>query len=315
MPITAQENERKLLELFSPGTRFTFDGIEYESKICAKPQAQGGGGEPITDMYLQAKPTKEKVDDLILKISLKKTDWEFIKNHMQKVDGLDVFFKEFETMIRNYLERASELVRDIPVIDLGGEGKINGKMLDGAITLGWEMMITDRNRGLSLGILENRFVREAILGEHIEERRRHVLVNGDIINDSGIPTHVLEMNLDGDTTHEDIFQILRTSEEFVEAHQDDLRVILKANNYRSLRNDKTSSQRCDGSRYLIVQNRWFVKNGCLDRELICDFDKAFDRNDQSRESLEDALEQLGIDIRNVELEKVKLCDGVPENHQ
>ena len=34
MPISAQENERKLLELFSPGTRFTFDGIEYESKIC-----------------------------------------------------------------------------------------------------------------------------------------------------------------------------------------------------------------------------------------------------------------------------------------
>ena len=178
-------------------------------------------------------------------------------------------------------------------------------------------MITDRNRGLSLGILENRFVREAILGEHIEERRRHVLVNGDIINDSGIPTHVLEMNLDGDTTHEDIFQILMTSEEFVEAHQDDLHVILKANNYRSLRNDKTSSQRCDGSRYLIVQNRWFanLKNGCLSRELIADVDRVFEPNNQSRKSLEDALEQLGIDIRNVELEKVKLCDGVPENHQ
>ena len=58
-----------------------------------------------------------------------------------------------------------------------------------------------------------------------------------------------------------------------------------------------------------------MKNGCLDRELICDFDKAFDRNDQSRKSLEDAFEQLGINIRDVELEKIKLCDGVPENHQ
>ena len=51
------------------------------------------------------------------------------------------------------------------------------------------------------------------------------------------------------------------------------------------------------------------------RELIADVDRVFEPNNQSRKSLEDALEQLGIDIRNVELEKVKLCDGVPENHQ
>ena len=96
MPISAQENERKLLELFSPGTRFTFDGIEYESKISDEPKSQDGYGCPITDLYLEAKPTKEKVDNLILKISLKKTDWEFIKNHMQKSDAEALFFEDYK---------------------------------------------------------------------------------------------------------------------------------------------------------------------------------------------------------------------------
>jgi len=313
--MSAQENERLLENLFQPPARFIFEGIEYESEICAKPRVQGRGGEPITDVYLKAKPTKENVDNLILKISLKKTDWEFIKNHMKESDFVDVFFTESDTMIQNYLNRASELVRDVPVIDLGGETrKIIKKMGDGAITLGWEMMITNTNRGLSLGILERQFVREAVLGEHIEDRRRHAVVNGNIKDDSGIPTHVLEMNLNEHTTREDVFQTMITSEEFVTLHQEDLRVILKANNYRSLSN-KTSSGRCDNKRYLFIQNEWSVHNSCLKRELVVDVERAFESNVESRLSLEDTLEQLGIDVRNVNLENIPLCEGVPENHQ
>jgi len=315
MSISAQENEELLIELFSPGTIFVFDEIEYESKICAKPRAQGGGGEPITDVFLKAKPTKEDVDDLELKISLKKIGWEFIKNHMQIGDFEDVFFAESDIMIQNYLNRARELVREMPVIDLGGgTRKIIQKMGDGAITLGWEMMITNRSRGLSFGILENQFVREAILGEHIEDRRRHAVVNDNIIHDSGIPTYVLEMNLNEHTTYEDVFQTMITSEEFITRHQNDLHVILKANNYRSLSN-KTSSGRCDNQRYLFIQNKWSVDNNCLKGELIVDIERSFQSNVESRLSLEDALDQLGIEIRDVILEKIRLCHDVTENHQ
>ena len=315
MSVSAQENEELLITLFSPGTIFIFDEIEYESKICAKPRAQGGGGEPIADMYLEAKSTKDNVDNLVLKISLKKIGWEFIKNHMQRSDFEDVFFTESDTMIQNYLNQARELVREMPVIDLGGgTNKIIKKMGDGAITLGWEMMITNRNRGLAFGILERQFVREAILGEHIEDRRLHAVVNGNIIHNSGIPTHVLEMNLDENTTRENVFQTMITSEEFVRLHQEDLRVILKANNYRSL-SSKTSSGRCDNQRYLFIQNKWSVDNSCLKRELVVGVERAFESNVESRLSLENALEQLGIDIRNVNLQNIPLCDSVPENHQ
>ena len=145
MPISAQENERKLLELFSPGTRFTFDEIEYESKISDKPKSQGAGGEPITDLYLEAKPTKEKVDNLILKISLKKTSWEFIKNHMQKSDAEELFFDDYNEVIKNYIGRSYDLLKDLPVVDLGYDGEIiNKKLQTGGFTLGWEMMVTKK---------------------------------------------------------------------------------------------------------------------------------------------------------------------------
>ena len=105
-----------------------------------------------------------------------------------------------------------------------------------------------------------------------------------------------------------------TSEEFVRLHQEDLRVILKANNYRSL-SSKTSSGRCDNQRYLFIQNKWSVDNSCLKRELVVGVERAFESNVESRLSLENALEQLGIDIRNVNLQNIPLCDSVPENHQ
>lgn len=312
------ENERILRKLFSVGTKFVFDGIEYESKISDEPKSQDGDGCPITDLYLEAKPTKEKVDNLILKISLKRKDWAFIKNHMQKSDAQELFFDDYNKVIKNYIGRSYDLFKDLPVVDLGYDGeKINRKLDTGGFTLGWELMVTNAWRVESYGKLPGKYVNELVLGEHLQENRRNAIVGEKVIDNSGIPTHVLTKNLDENSTCEEALneEVMLPIEKFMKEYQDIFHVILKANNYRSLRNDKTSKQRCDGSRPLFIQNRWFVKNGCLDRELIYDFDKAFDRNDQSRESLEDALEQLGIDIRDVELEKVKLCDGVPENHQ
>jgi len=310
--MSAQENEIELMRLFAPGTRFVFtDGIEYVSQICTKPRPQTPGGEPITDVYIDALSTTNK-DHLILKISLKKIGWEFIKNHMQENDFTDIFFDDPEEQIQFYQNQSVQLLQNVPVIDLGIGNKINARMGNGSMTLGWEMMITNRTRSLSLGVLPPRYVREAILGENMEERRRHALVNGKVINNSGIPTHVLEMNIDQNTTANDVFQTMVTSDEFVEEQQDNLHLILKANNYRSL-SDKSSSGRCDGTRYLFVQNSWNLsENNCLSRQL--DTEHPFGENNPVRQSLENALERLGIDIRNVTLDMIPLCDGVTLNN-
>ena len=316
--MSAQENEKLLEKLFQPSARFIYEGIEYESEISDKPRSQDGNGEPITDLYVQAKPTKEKIDNLILKISLKKINWEFIKNHMQKKDAEELFFEDYNYIIKKYIERSYDLLKDLPVVNLDYSGRIiNKKMETGAFTLGWEMMVTKKNRYESYGKLPGKYVNELVLGEHLQKNRRNARVNEKIITDSGIPTHVLTKNLEENSTFEDIFndEVILPIEKFIGKYQNYFHVILKANNYRSLRNDKTSKGRCDGSRPLFIQNRWFVRNDCLDRELICNFDKAFDRNDQNRESLEEALDQLGIDIENINLKDIPLCDGVPENHQ
>jgi hypothetical protein len=315
---SAQENEKILKKLFQPPARFIFKEIEYESEISDKPMSQDGNGEPITDLYIQAKPTKEKVDNLILKISLKKTDWEFIKNHMQKSDAQELFFDDYDKNIKNYIERSYELLKDLPVVNLGWDGKIiNNKLQLGGFTLGWEMMVTQKNRVESYGQLSEKYVNELVLGKHLQKNRRNAIVGGEEKKDSGIPTHVLTKNLDENSNFEEVFneEVMLPIKKFKEKYQDRFYVILKANNYRSLRNDKTSKQRCDGSRPLFIQNRWFVKNGCLDRELICDFDKAFNRNDENRESLEGALEQLGMNIGDIKLEGIPLCKDVPENHE
>ena len=313
--LPAQENEEELRRVFAPGTTFVFtDGMEYVSQVCEKPRPQRPGGEPKTDVYLHAVPTTDDASDLILKFQLKKTTWEFIVNHMQTSEARDIFDADFEEMIQHYLQRSEELLVGQPVIDVGIIGrKIIRKMGAGAFTLGWEMMITKKNRGLSLGILPRQYVREAVLGERLEERRRHALVGDDVIPDSGIPTHVVELNLDGNTMPLDVFENMISAEEFITNYQDRCRVILKANNYRSLSN-KTSSGRMDNKRYLFVQNMWSVsEDGCLTRGL--NFNEPFEPNIQPMQLLEGSLTQLGIDIRNVVLNDITFCNDVPENHQ
>ena len=309
--MSAQENEQELIRVFAPNTKFVYDDIEYESQICSKPHPQTSGGEPITDVYIHAVPTIKGTSSLTLKISLKKIGWEFIKNHMQESDFIDVFFRDSEEQFQFYLQQCKKLLQEIPVIDLGRGRKINGRMGDGSITLGWEMMITNRPRTLSLGILPTQYVRESILGEHMEERRRHAIVDGQRIDDSGTPTHVLEMNIDQNTTSTDIIETMITVEEFIQEQQNQLHVILKANNYRSLSN-KSFSGRSDGRRYLFVQNNWNVSNdNCLTREL--DFVHPFAANYDSKKSLENAITQIGMDVRNVVLDNFQLCENVPEN--
>ena len=314
MSLTAQENEEALCRIFTPGTIFLFtDGIEYVSQTCQKPRPQQGGGEPKTDVYLHAVQIGNNAVDLILKFQLKKTTWEFIVNHMQRSEAVDIFHDDFEERIRHYLQQSRELLMEQPVIDLGGMGrKIIHKMGSGSFTVGWEMMITKKDRGLSLGILPSQYVREAVLGERLEERRRHALVGDDIIQNSGIPTHVVVMNLDDSNTPSDVFKNMVPVEEFIEHYQNRFRVILKANNYRSLSN-KTSSGRMDNRRYLFVQNMWYIsEDGCLAREL--NFSEPFGPNTQPMQLLEGSLTQLGIDIRNVVLDDITLCDGILENH-
>ena len=58
--MSAQENEQRLMRIFAPNTRFTYEGIEYESQICAKPHPQTPGGEPITDVYIHAESETKK---------------------------------------------------------------------------------------------------------------------------------------------------------------------------------------------------------------------------------------------------------------
>jgi hypothetical protein len=58
---------------------------------------------------------------------------------------------------------------------------------------------------------------------------------------------------------------------------------------------------------------WYIsEDGCLAREL--NFNEPFGPNTQPMQLLEGSLTQLGIDIRNVVLDDITLCDGVLENH-
>jgi hypothetical protein len=48
--------EAKILSLLSVGKQFVFNGITYEVIISGKPRGKGRkGGEPKTDVYVQAK--------------------------------------------------------------------------------------------------------------------------------------------------------------------------------------------------------------------------------------------------------------------
>ncbi len=272
------KEERRIKNILSPGTEFIYNDVKYIVLESGKPTCRNG--EPKTDIYVLASfegGTKE------FKISYKKGNADFLENKTSADRAEVLFGSEWAKFISSATSDISKAFSNKPLI----YKKKFGRTDKGAFTLGWKFELLNKDSGeLSNKInLTYQQVIDVYAGTNLPKDKRDALVNGKVISDSGIATHLLFG--DNYSSVEDIFDNLYTIEEYVDLHPN-VYFACKALNYRCYKN------KWDGNRPLAVYIDWSVVNGKLSYEIKFDKPLITKGNDVGNKLL-DALKQLGIE--------------------
>ena len=208
------KNEENIIRIFENTPVFNYNNREYRLLVCGKPRVQNGNGEPKTDIY--ARYIVDEKDIVEVKISLKQTDYNFLENKI----GLE----RFETIVGKGNGKKWATIIAEEVLKQDGAGMLKSAEPEYGVVrrsgetpctrylLGYRLDITNKPNGkrsfpLNLTLDEKK---EVFTGATLEERKRNAVVNGQIIDNSGIANLLLEMDVNGTETPQDILDRCRT---------------------------------------------------------------------------------------------------------
>lgn len=247
------EAERAILELFQNDTQFNFEGNTYKVNFAGKPSSPHG--EPKTDIYIEAQDINtNKIREI--KISYKKENADFVENKISKERAKQLFGDSWETKIN---EATHKLRSQFQAKKLIYKTKFS-RTQAGSITLGWKFELTNKTGGKLSTQLELTAdeVMDVYSGTNLAESKKNALVNGKIIENSGVANYMLVTN---DTSSiEKIITRLQPISSYVR-NNPNLFCVYKALNYRTFDN------KYDGDRPLAVSVDWSIKNSKLSHNL------------------------------------------------
>ncbi len=276
--------ERNIASLLSIGSSFEMNGKLYTIVNSGKPTCYHG--EPKTDIYVLA---EDKYSHFIeLKISFKKENADFIENKTNPERAEALFGNDWQSIIMEATMSIREAFLSKKLIYKSGYGRTE----EGAITLGWKYELLNKPGGELSGIVD--LTRSQIIdvysGTHLSSEKTDAMVNGCIIENSGIANYML-MN-DGVETTQDVIDSIISSSDYVDEHP---RVYFacKALNYRTYYN------KYDGNRPLSVYIDWQIQEGKLDPILVFDNPLCVGGN-EAADALVKSLRELNIkDTRDI----------------
>lgn len=245
------DSERYIKELFCTGTTFTNSNKHYEVILSDKPTCSKG--EPKTDLYilvneLESNTRKE------LKISVKKSNADFLENKIGDERALAIFGQDWKYIITACTLQLEDKFRNKPLIYKRKKGKSNA----GSITLGWKFELLNKSSGeLSNKIaLSKKQVIDVYSGTNLPTDKKNALINGNRVPNSGIANCLFIGNTELYNTAQDVINNIIPITTYVESHPD-IYLACKALNYR------TFEQKFDGDRPLCVFIDWNIKDDKL----------------------------------------------------
>lgn len=245
------DSERYIKKLFCKGTTFINNNKHYEIILSDKPTCSKG--EPKTDLYilvneLETNTRKE------LKISVKKSNADFLENKISDERALAIFGQDWKYIINACTMQLKGKFKSKPLIYKHKKGKTNA----GSITLGWKFELLNKSSGeLSNKIaLSKKQVIDVYSGTNLPNDKKNTLIKESRVPNSGIANCLLIGNTELYTTAQDVINNIIPITTYVESHPD-IYLACKALNYR------TFEQKFDGNRPLCVFVDWDVKNGKL----------------------------------------------------
>lgn len=267
--------EIEILNLFKINSRFNFKGKNFKILEAGKPYPQCKG-ECKTDLYLKL----EDEDKLRyeLKISIKQTNADFLENKIKLERAKEIFGEKAQEIIKKSTESIKEKFSS-PLVYINSSGKTEA----GAITIGWKFELLNKLSGQKSGflLLNKKQKIEVFSGINLPEEKRNSIVNGKIVENSGIANFILD-NVNPvslPTSPEEVIENLKNIEDYVE--NKNIYFACKAINYRTLKD------KWDGNRPLAVYIQWFLKEDKLKHKIIFD------------SPLEKKANEIGENLKNI----------------
>lgn len=179
------DTERNIACFFQLGTSFTLNSITYSVAKVGKPTCEKG--EHQTDIYVLAKSDIGLEKEI--KISFKKENADFIENKTNAERAEALLGTNWSQIIQAATASIKPAFENKKLIY-----KIKGgKTEECAITLGWKYELLNKTGGELSGIVK--LTRDQIIdvyaGTHLPNDKRKAMVNGSVIQNSGIANYIL----------------------------------------------------------------------------------------------------------------------------
>ncbi|MGX8850588.1 hypothetical protein [Amedibacillus sp. YH-ame10] len=270
--------ERNIVNFFQLGTCFVINSITYSVVNVGKPTCKKG--EPKTDIYVLARSSAGV--EIEIKISFKKENADFIENKTNAERAAALLGTTWSQIIQAATTSIKPTFENKKLIYRVKSGRTE----EGSITLGWKYELLNKPGGDLSGLVK--LTRDQIIdvyaGTHLPNDKRNAMVNGTVIQDSGIANYIL-IN-DSVTTVQDVINNLYSIDEYVDKYPT-VYFACKALNYR------TYHDKYDGDRPLSVYVDWAVESGKLKPTLV--FDNPLNiKGNQVAEKLKESLKILEI---------------------
>lgn len=234
----ALTEEARLIKLFKEANFVSYNNKTYKIILADKPTYHKGEGK--TDIYLLL---KDDFEEIILKISTKKSNADFLENKLNASRAKDIFGENWSEIIS---KSALQIKDKFEKRQLYFPEK-KGRVAKGSYTMGWRLDIINKNSGDLVCPLNLSFKQkeEIFLGTSLPIEKRDVKVNGVLIPNAGIANRIL-LNSEKYTTAQEVLNALIE----IENYNPDCFLAFKAVNYRSL------EDKIDGNRPLAVWVNW-----------------------------------------------------------
>lgn len=273
------EIEEHIRNCFSIGSTFEKYGDNYKVLRSGKPRPSEG--ECKTDLYVEAISKSMKKE---FKISIKKSNHEFLENKITLERALQIFGKDASQIISNSTKQIKNMFNSNLI-------KINNKVrhseqLESLVTLGWKFEIMNKKSGhkSSKLLLSPSQILDVYAGSNLNEDKRNSKVCGELVTDSGTANYIMVVDDEEKSLNHYANEMQEISKYVIGK---ELYFACKAQNYR-VEKDKT-----DSNRPLSVWVKWSIINNKLRANL--QFDKPLTiRANYVMDNIRNLLNQLDI---------------------
>lgn len=248
----AGEKEDQILKLFPAGSIVEFEGRSHSVLESDKPSSQNGQGEAKTDVYILLKDRMSGETNEV-KLTYKSESYQFLENKMSGNRFSSIFSEKEQKEILTLLPKNERVNREF---EIETSDLLNS---DSKLTLGYRLDIMSSDAAGYMAINVSReTMSEIIAGHKIDEEKRNGIINGNVVEDSGIATHIL-IGEDFENADEVLSKIVSISDYVDKDENRAIALAPKAVNMIPSRakifgGDKTKPW--DGNRPLAVSMQW-----------------------------------------------------------